>query len=206
VEKKLLETAVGYWGLLNQVLGQYRGTMKNAGLPLNMETPQALPKPQRPNIAVPPFSAFLQRSDGLGRGSILVRFGLRRFGKLFLGLTERVFRRDSEAARAGDEVFRQAVELVKKETQDELLTSFRDYRQNFKFVYLFPFIEQYTQLLVQLFRDIGEATMVDISHLNEAAHEKHTRQQDETEDLTIVRHRLQHVAEQLRHLEQRLGL
>jgi hypothetical protein len=104
------------------------------------------------------------------------------------------------------EVFREAVALVKKETQKELLTSFKDYRQNFKFAYLFSFTEQYIQGLIQLFQDFGDATMVDIGHLQEAAREKVTSQVDDTEDLAIVNHRLQYAEENLRQLAENLEM
>jgi hypothetical protein len=109
-------------------------------------------------------------------------------------------------AGSNEEVYREAVALVKKETQKELLSSFRDYRQNLKFAYLFAFTEMYTQALIQLFQDFGDATMVDISHIQEAAHKRVSSQSDATEDLAIVNHRLQYAEENLRNLEQSLGI
>jgi hypothetical protein len=103
-------------------------------------------------------------------------------------------------------VFQEAVSLVKKETQKELLSSFRDYRQNFKFIYLFAFTEMYTQALIQLFRDFGDATMVDIGHIQEAAHKRVSSQSDTTEDLAIVNHRLQYAEENLRQLAENLEI
>ena len=96
--------------------------------------------------------------------------------------------------------------MVKQETQKELLTSFKDYRQNFKFAYLFSFTEQYTKALIQLFRDFGEATLVDIGHLQEAAHQRGTSQMGATEDLAILEHRLQYTTDQLQDLEQSMGI
>ncbi len=125
---------------------------------------------------------------------------------LFSGFRDRIFRRDeTEAERSHEELFREAVALVKEETQKELLLSFRDYRQNFKFAYLFAFTEQYAQAFIQLFRDFGDATMVDIGHLQEAAHKRATSQEDTTEDLAIVDNRLKYADEHLRNLERSLG-
>ncbi len=205
IEKQLMEAAAGYWDLLGQAIQQYQQTLTDSGLALSLVTPEELPRPKKPAISPPPFSAFLQRSDALGRGSLLMRFGLRRLTHLFSGMKDKVFRRDS-AAGSGEKVFREAVALVRKETQKELLTSFKDYRQNFKFMYLFSFTEQYTKSLIQLFRDFGEATMIDIGHLQEAARKRGTSQQNATEDLAIVEHRLEYAAEHLRNLEQSLGI
>lgn len=205
IENKLLEAAVGYWDLLGQVLRQYQETLADSGLTLNLVAPETLPQPNKPDIAVPQFSAFLQNSDGLGRGSLLVRFGLRRIGHLLSGVKERIFRRNlKETTGSAENVFREAAALVKKETQKEVLTSFKDYRQNFKFAYLFAFTEHYSKALIQLFRDFGEATLVDIGHLQEAAHERGTSQRGATEDLAIIEHRLQYTADRLRHLEKSL--
>ncbi|MGD8531677.1 MAG: hypothetical protein PVG97_11900, partial [Syntrophobacterales bacterium] len=123
------------------------------------------------------------------------------------GLKSRVLRRKTaDMAGSNEEVFREAVALVKRETQKELLTSFKDYRQNFKFAYLFSFTEQYTQGLIQLFQDFGDATMVDIGHLQEAARKKVTSQDDATEDLAIVNYRLQYAEENLRQLADNLQI
>ena len=207
IEDRLLEVAAGYWDLLGQALRQYQETLTNSGLTLSVFTPETLPQPIKPDLAVPQFSAFLQSSDGLGRGSLLLRFGFRRFVSLFSGVKERIFRRDlEESAESAHKAFQAAVALVKEETQKELLTSFKDYRQNFKFTYLFAFAEHYTKILIQLFRDFGEATLVDIVHLQEVAHERGTSQKDTTEDLAIVEHRLQDTTEQLRDLEQSLRI
>jgi hypothetical protein len=207
IEHRLQEAAVGYWDLLGQALRQYQETLKNAGLTLSLGTPETLPQPRKPDIAVPQFSAFLQRSDGLGRGSLLLRFGLRRLSQLFSGVKDRILRWDlKETTKSEKSVFLEAAALVKKETQKELLTSFKDYRQNFKFAYLFAFTEQYTKALIQVFRDFGEATLLDIGHLEEAAHKRNASQRDATEDLAIVEHRLQYTASQLHEIEQGLAL
>jgi hypothetical protein len=205
IEKKLMETASGYWDLVGQALRQYQDTLTDRGLTLSLVAPERLPVPKRPTISSPPFSAFIQTSEALGRGSLLLRFGLRRLGHLFSGLKNRVLRRNRPGTKeSGEEVLREAVTLVKKETQNELLTYFKDYRQNFKFAYLFSYTEQYTQALLQLFQDIGDATMIDISHLQQLARKKATSQEDTTEDLAIVEHRLNYAEEHLRSLEQSL--
>lgn len=207
IEKKLMEAAAGYWDLLGQALRQYQKTLTDSGLTLSLVTPEALPQPKRPAIKPPSFSAFIQRSEALGRGSLLLRFGLRRLRHLFSGLKNKALRRGAKDTEgSGEEAFREAVALVKKETQKELLNSFRDYRQNFKFAYLFSFIEQYTQAFIQLFRDFGDATIIDISHLQEAAQRKVISQDDATEDLAIVHHRLKYADEYLRNLEESLRI
>jgi hypothetical protein len=207
IEKKLKEAAAGYWDLLGQALRQYQNTLADTGLTLSLVAPESLPEPKRPTISPPPFSAFIQSSEAMGRGSLLLRFGLRRLGHLLSGLKNRVLRRNRGGnGESGEEALREAVTLVKKETQNELLTYFKDYRQNFKFAYLFSYTEQYTQALLHLFQNVGDATMIDISHLQQVAHKKATSQEDTTEDLAIVEHRLNYAEENLRSLEKSLGI
>ena len=205
IEHKLKEAASGYWDLLGQALRQYQSTLAETGLPLSLVAPEKLPEPKRPALAPPPFSAFIQSSEALGRGSLLLRFGLRRLGHLFSGLKRRILSRNRAGTEeSGEEAFQEAVTLVKKETQSELLAYFKDYRQNFKFAYLFSYTDQYAQALLQLFQDIGDATMIDISHLQQVAQKKATSQEDTTEDLAILEHRLEYAEEHLRSLEQSL--
>ncbi|MCG6979917.1 MAG: dynamin family protein [Deltaproteobacteria bacterium] len=206
IDKRLTEAATGYWDLLRQALEQYHKTLADRGLTISYVAPEKLPRPKRPPIKPPPFSAFIQRSESLGRGSLLVRFSLRRLGNLFSGLKNRVLRRSRGAEESGEEAFREAVALIKNEAQNELLTYFKDYRQNFKYAYLFSYTEHFTEALLRVFQDFGEAAMVDISHLQQVARKKVTSQEDTTEDLAIVKHRLNYMEENLRLLEQGLGV
>ena len=206
IDKRLTEAATGYWDLLRQALEQYHKTLADRGLTISYVAPEKLPRPKRPTIKPPPFSAFIQRSESLGRGSLLVRFGLRRLGNLFSGLKNRVLRRSRGAEESGEEAFREAVALIKNEAQNELLTYFKDYRQNFKYAYLFSYTEHFTEALLRVFQDFGEAAMVDISHLQQVARKKVTSQEDTTEDLAIVKHRLNYMEENLRLFEQGLGV
>jgi GTPase SAR1 family protein len=206
IERKLMGAATGYWDLLGQALGEYRKTLTDRGLTLTLTAPERLPQPKRPAIKPPPFSAFIQGSESLGRGSLLLRFSLRRLGGLFSGLKNRFLGRNrAETGQSGEEAFKEAVTLLKKEAQNELLTYFKDYRQNFKYAYLFTYTEEYAQALLRIFQDFGDATMVDISHLQQVAHKKATSQEDTTEDLAIVKHRLSYAEEHLHSLEQSLG-
>jgi hypothetical protein len=206
VEKKLMEAATGYWDLLGQALEQYHKALADKGLTISYVAPEKLPRPKQPAIKPPPFSAFIQRSESLGRGSLLVRFGLRRLGSLFSGLKNRVLRRSRGAGESGEEAFREAVALIKNEAHNELLTYFKDYRQNFKYAYLFSYTEHYAEALLQVFQDFGDAAMVDISHLQQVALKRVTSQEDTTEDLAIVKYRLNYMEENLRLLEQGLGI
>jgi hypothetical protein len=207
IEKKLTKTAAGYWDLLGQALRQYQKILTESGLTLSLSAPETMPQPKRPSIKPPAFSAFIQRSEALGRGSLLLKFGLRRARQLFSGMKDKVLHRDARGdGGSAEQTLREAIALVKKETQKELISSFRDYRQNFKFAYLFSFTEQYTQALIQLFQDFGDATLIDISHVQEIARAKATSQEDTTEDLAIVEHRLKYTEERLRSLEESLRI
>jgi GTPase SAR1 family protein len=207
IEQQLVEAAAAYWDLLGHALRQYQKSLTARDVPVALETPEALPLPRRPALKAPPFSAFLQHSDAVGRGSLLIRFGLGRLRQFFSGLKDRVFRRGptKDETETTVQLFQEAVALVKQETQNELLTYFMNYRENFKFAYLFAFVDHYVEALVQVFQDFGEATMVDIGHIQEAAERRGVSQQDVSEDLAILLHRLQYAEGQLRALERSIG-
>jgi GTPase SAR1 family protein len=206
IEQQLLEAVKAYWDLLGHALRQYQKSLTAHGVPVVLETPQSLPLPQKPALKPPPFSAFLQQSDALGRGSLLVRFGLGRLRQFFSGLKDRVFRRGpKDEAETSEQLFQEAIALVKQETRNELLAYFLNYRENFKFAFLFAFVDRYVEALVQVFRDFGEATMLDIGHIQEAAERRGLNHKDATEDLAILLQRLQYAGEQLDGLGQSLG-
>jgi GTPase SAR1 family protein len=206
IEQQLVEAVKAYWDLLGHALRQYQKSLTAYGVPIVLETPESLPLPRRPALKPPPFSAFLQQSEAMGRGSLLVRFGLGRLRQFFAGLKDRVFRRGpKDEAETSEQLFQEAVALVKQETQNELLAYFLNYRENFKFAFLFVFVDRYAEALVQVFRDFGEATMLDIGQIQEAAERRGLTQRDETEDLAILRQRLQYAEEQLHGLGQSLG-
>jgi len=207
IEQQLVDSAAAYWDLLGHALRQYQKSLTARDVAVALETPETLPLPPRPALKPPPFSAFLQQSDAVGRGSLLIRFGLGRLRQFFSGLKDRVFRRGptKDETQTSEQLFQEAVALVKQETQNELLTYFMNYRENFKFAYLFAFVDRYVEALVQVFRDFGEAIMVDIGHIQEAAERRGVSQQDVSEDLAIILHRLQYAEDQLRALERSIG-
>ena len=206
IEQQLVEAVEAYWDLLGHALRQYQKSLTARGVPVVLETPESLPLPRRPALKPPPFSAFLQQSEALGRGSLLIRFGLGRLRQFFSGLKDRVFRRGpKDEAETSEQLFQEAVALVKQETQNELLAYFLNYRENFKFTFLFAFVDRYVEALLQVFRDFGEATMLDIGHIQEAAERRGLNQRDVTEDLAILLHRLQYAEEELRGLGDGFG-
>ncbi|MBW2072171.1 MAG: dynamin family protein [Deltaproteobacteria bacterium] len=198
VEKKILDSTEAYWELLAQALQLYRQRLVDLGLALREASPRNFPLIPKPALVPPPFSAFLQRADSLGRSSLLVRFGLGRLRQFFGGLKDRILRKNS--AQASERLFREAVALVKKETQKELLACFRDYRQNLKFIHLFSFLDAYTDAVLQAFHDMSEAALLDIGQLQETAEKKGDDHQEASEDLTIVRQRLRYVNDLLHSL------
>jgi GTPase SAR1 family protein len=207
IEQQLVEAAAAYWDLLGHALRQYQKSLTARDVPVALQTPEAFPLPRRPALKAPPFSAFLQHSEAVNRGSLLIRFGLGRLRQFFLGLKDRVFRRGptKEETETSVQLFQEAVALVKQETQNELLAYFTNYRENFKFAYLFAFVDQYVEALVQEFQDFGEATMVDIGQIQDAAERRGVSQQDVSEDLAILLHRLRYAEEQLQTLERTIG-
>jgi hypothetical protein len=129
-------------------------------------------------ITPPAFSGFAS-DQALGRGLLLMKFGIGRLSRFLGSFKDRLGKRGSEEKISErEETLREAIQLVKSETRAELIYAFRDYRQNFKYQYLFRLLEQGAEYLIAEFKDRAEMAELDFAALlKQSAGEERRREQ-----------------------------
>jgi len=120
-------------------------------------------------ITPPTFSAFVDQ-EAVGRGVMLIKFGLGRFTRFLLGLKAHVGRRKDfiqaafETSRESESL-QEAISLVKAEAKCELAYAFRDYQKTFKTAYLYLMLEAGTGHLLGEFKTRAEMAQLDFATL-----------------------------------------
>lgn len=167
LQERLEHSSRAFWSLFTTALDDYRRELAKIRIELHPIEDLRVPDWISPGQNTPPpFSAFVDE-EALGRGRLLMKFGMGRLSGFFSGLKSRLEKwRDSSSEEPGENRnIEEAIRLVKSETRSELIFSFRDYRQNFKYMYLFKLMEEGTQRLLEEFQARAEMTQPDLDGL-----------------------------------------
>lgn len=117
-------------------------------------------------ITPPSFSAFVDHG-ALGRGVLLMKFGLGRITRLLTTLKSRIGRPELpfSLGSGDDQGLREAVSLVKSEAGTELLHAFLKYRKVFREEYLHRMLEAGARHLMEELKERVEMAEMDFAGL-----------------------------------------
>jgi len=103
----------------------------------------------------------------VGRGVLLMKFGIGRFTRFLTNLKSRVGKRNVffEVEAEKDESIQEAINLVKSETKTELLYAFADYRKSFTLGYLYRMLDEGSRHLLEEFKARAEMAQLDFAGL-----------------------------------------
>ncbi len=163
----LTRSTRAFWSLFSTAVADYRRDL----LPFQIEARSDSEACETEwscieDILPPAFSAFMDR-DAVGRGVLLMKFGMGRFARLVKNIKTRAakpqdfFKWDAQK----DDTIDEAVRLVKSEARAELLRAFRDYAGNFKTGYLFRMLDEATLHLIGEFRTRAEMAQLDFADM-----------------------------------------
>jgi hypothetical protein len=167
VQDRLKHSSRAFWSLFVTALEDYRRELADFSIDLrSVGAADERDWSGLEKITPPSFSAFVDEQM-VGRGALLMKFGLGRLTSYLNQLKKRIGRRKAQAKTATqeNERFQEAVSLVKSETKSELLYAFRDYRQNFKYGYLYRILDEGTRQLLQSFKGRAEMAQLDFVNL-----------------------------------------
>lgn len=179
LKERLQYSGKAFWSLFQTAMEDYRDEL--ARHQIRLQSIDHGPEPGWSgwgDFAPPPFSGFAAEHE-LGRGLLLMKFGIGRFTRFLGNIKTRLGKRgENEKISEKQETLKEAVGLVKSETRAELIYSFRDYRQNFKYQYLFKLLEQGADHLVNEFKNRAEMAELDFSTLlKQSAGEEERREE-----------------------------
>ncbi|MFP5213526.1 MAG: hypothetical protein ACLGPL_09120, partial [Acidobacteriota bacterium] len=168
LEARFVSSSAAFWSLFAKALEDYRAEMAQFHVDLRTAGGEQGCEWSPSERATPPsFSAFVDH-DALGRGILLMKFGLGRFTRFLTGIKARIGSKDKDLLqwkRQGDETIREAVSLVKSEARAELVGAFRNYARSFKSAYLYRMLDEVTVRLMEDFRVRAEMTQLDFANL-----------------------------------------
>ncbi|MEJ5365542.1 MAG: dynamin family protein [Desulfosoma sp.] len=166
LKRRIREASQGFWSLFQSALEEYHRELKALGVAvqepgLSPEQPWA----QWHHISPPAFSGFVDE-NALGRGLLLMKFGLGRLNRFLNTVKDRLGKK--RVVKDGAEPsgsFLEAVDVVKAETRAELVYAFRDYRQNFRYQYLHKLLDAALAYLLEEFQARARMAHMDFRHL-----------------------------------------
>jgi hypothetical protein len=167
LQERLSQSSHAFWSLFATALDDYRRDMAQYRIVLRTAVEiKECDWSFMEDITPPSFSAFVDRG-AVGRGVLLMKFGIGRFTRFLTRLKDRVGKRDmlAEMEPRGDETIQEAISLVKSETKSELLYAFADYRKSFKLGYLYRMLDEGSRHLLEEFRTRAEMAQLDFSGL-----------------------------------------
>lgn len=167
LQDRLKHSSRAFWSLFVTALEDYRKELADFSIDLrSVGAADECDWSGLEKIAPPSFSAFVDEQM-VGRGALLMKFGLGRLTRYLNQLKKRIGRRKAakQSAPQENESFQEAVSLVKSETKSELLYDFRDYRQNFKYAYLYRILDEGTEQLLKSFKGRAEMAQLDFANL-----------------------------------------
>lgn len=167
LQDRLKHSSRAFWSLFVTALEDYRKELARFDIELRaIKAAEDYDWSSMDKITPPSFSAFVDEQV-VGRGTLLMKFGLGRLTRFLNQLKGRIGRRKDAVQSSPEEnqSFQEAVSLVKAETKSELIYDFRDYRQNFKYGYLYRILDEGTRNLLDAFRSRAEMAQLDFANL-----------------------------------------
>ncbi|WP_448384173.1 dynamin family protein [Desulfosoma sp.] len=166
LKRRIREASQGFWSLFQGALEEYHRELQALGVAVH----EPGLSPQQPwaewhHITPPAFSGFVDE-NALGRGLLLMKFGLGRLNRFLNTVKNRLGKKlpvEDGAEPSGS--FLEAVDVVKAETRAELVYAFRDYRQNFRYQYLHKLLDAALGSLLEEFQARARMAHMDFRHL-----------------------------------------
>lgn len=165
LHERLSESSHAFWALFGSAVADYRREMAGFNVELRMAGDWChCPWSSADRVAPPSFSPFLDQ-EGLGRGVLLMKFGLGRFTRFLTGIKARMGKEKNllQWKSQDNETLQEALSLVKSETRSELLHAFQEYQKSFKNGYLHRILGEMTRTLQEEFRVRADMTQLDFA-------------------------------------------
>lgn len=167
-EEQMVFIGKPYDGLINEALAEYNDTMKKYGLSLSdrvhsMDLPDISTIKNLSGLSLPSAGAMLHYSAKI-QSEAIMRLGFYRV----VGLIRKVFKRPGrDKTRESFSALKDGVKRMKRETENSIISHFKDYRENIKFQYFFKLVDAEANALYEVLLDRFQGYVTDLSKLVE---------------------------------------
>lgn len=163
LEERFARSSRAFWFFFTTAVEDYRRDLARFQIQVSApgEAAGCGERPSMEKTAPPPFSAFVNQ-EALGRGVIVMKFGIGRLTRFLMDIKSRMGQRSRhpEIKPRENHALDEAVSLVKAEAKAELLEAFRNYRRSFREDYLLRMLDEGIIFLMQEFRTRTEMTRI----------------------------------------------
>ncbi len=177
LQERLEQSIRAFWTLFAVAMEDYCKALKKLNIPLRSSEMEVMESWYPAKDIIPPSFSSMASEQVLSKGVLFVKFGIGRISRLLRKVKDWLTRRTiNYELFAGEDNLREAVRVVKKETKEEILYAFRDYRQNFKYQYFFRLIDEGVSYIIREFRMRAELATIDLNQLIKSGYtEEQTR-------------------------------
>lgn len=208
LQQTYTQSSNAFWSLFATAIEDYRREMADFGIELRPGVELAgTPWPSMEEFSPPSFSAFVDQ-DAVGRGVLLMKFGLGRVTRFLANLKSRLGQNlpllSREGLVAGN--VEEALCLVKAETKAELVESFRRYRSRFKRDFLHPVLNEGTLHLMRTFGERAQMARLDFENLLRQSEVEGVNRESRLEALTRTAQIAEAMVEELERLRSAVAL
>jgi hypothetical protein len=186
LENRFQHASDSFWSLFSAALEDYYREAAKLGIDLGPPS-ASTPLPRycmEETPALPAFSGFVNQC-AVGRGVLLVKFGLGRLTSFLTSMKGRLGKPDLLAWKPNENgSLQDAIQLVKSETTNELLHSFQDYCSSFKSTYLHRLLDEKAGGLMESLRFRAEMAQLDFSKILKQSELEGEKRQMLIDDLT----------------------
>jgi GTPase SAR1 family protein len=168
IEEQMMLIGKPYDGLIQEALAEYSITMQNYSISLGDQ----LPPLEIPGIStiknisglwLPPAGATLHYSTKIKTEAIM-RLGFYRV----IGVIRKIFRRsDRDRNRESFAALKDGEKRMKRETENSIISHFKDYRENIKFQYVFKLVDAVSTAIFEALLDRFQTYVTDLSKMVE---------------------------------------
>lgn len=163
LEERFAQSSRAFWFFFSTAVEDYRRDLARFQIKVSSPGEMAASE-ERPTLektAPPAFSAFVNQ-EAIGRGTIVLKFGIGRFTRFLMDVRSRMGKRKGHPAVKPREnhALAEAVSLVKGEAKAELLEAFRNYHRSFTLDYLHRMLDNGIVFIMQEFRARTEMTRI----------------------------------------------
>ncbi|AOY58682.1 MULTISPECIES: dynamin family protein [Desulfococcus] len=192
-----------YDTMVRDALFEYNQVMAGLGLPPLPESSEPIGLPGMSAVArsvdlkVPPVTAAMQYSAAI-RGEAVMRLGMYRIVRFF----RKLFKKAPEGS-SGDRLMalKYGVSRLKRETEQSIAFSFKDYRENIKFQYLLKLADAASNMIYETLAERFDTHVSDLAGIASHVAEKTADTTDTEEMLTKAEATCRRIADAVAHLK-----
>lgn len=170
LRQRMEEAFEAFWVLFGRALEDYREGVERFGVGESsvFETTRVPGRHTRRSAVPPSFSAFVDQ-QAMGRGILLMKFGLARMARFFGEVRNHLKKHQRAPSRAerADGMIANALKLLKTEAVTELFHSLVGYKHEFKHRFLYELIDGETTELLKDFQARAEMARLDLGSFEE---------------------------------------